>query len=427
MQKSRNQLGLATVVIIVSILFFYVMQMSPSPLLLEIKDYYQINNNDMLLNMSASIIFPFIVIACLIGAAVEAKIGTYNLFTLAAVLVIAGGLINLIAVSYALLLAGRAIFGLGFGFGVPFIGSAIMKYYKPDSREKMNTVNGLFPFVGTVISFLLAAPISKYMGGFKISLAIWAIPTIIMLIIWLLVIREKNILYHSPDEEAVPEHEEKALYGSLLHRKEIVLLCITFMCDFTCYSYIGVIVPTLFYEATSMSEAMAGIMAAIAFPAFGILGSSSGGIHIAKTGLRKPTLVAAQFGKFIGICIATFGCSHSAPLLIIGIAIFGFCNGLWMPAMYCVPMDLPGMTPTSVGAAFSLLNAFGLTLGFIAPTIGGWVTNMLMAYSGIADATANHVYGLQWSLFIFGFVNLIGAACMLIYKETGIKRSGQPS
>ena len=401
MQKSRNQLGLATVVIIVSILFFYVMQMSPSPLLLEIKDYYQINNNDMLLNMSASIIFPFIVIACLIGAAVEAKIGTYNLFTLAAVLVIAGGLINLIAVSYALLLAGRAIFGLGFGFGVPFIGSAIMKYYKPDSREKMNTVNGLFPFVGTVISFLLAAPISKYgriqdqsghLGNSDHHHADHMAaghP------------RKKTFCTIHPTKKHFPEHEEKASLRSLLHRKEIVLLCITFMCDFTCYSYIGVIVPTLFYEATSMSEAMAGIMAAIAFPAFGILGSSSGGIHIAKTGLRKPTLVAAQFGKFIGICIATFGCSHSAPLLIIGIAIFGFCNGLWMPAMYCVPMDLPGMTPTSVGAAFSLLNAFGLTLGFIAPP---WrlVTNILMAYIRIADATANHYRPVAvGSLFIF--------------------------
>lgn len=422
MQKTKSKMGFATVVIVVSILFFYVMQMSPSPLLIQIKDYYNIINNDMLLNMSASIIFPFIVLACLLGAGLVQKIGTRNLFTVAAVLVIAGGLINLIASSYTLLLIGRAIFGLGFGFGVPFIGSAIMKYYDPITREKMNTLNGMFPFMGTVICFLFAVPISNSLGGFKVSLAIWTVPIMLMVIFWVFFIKESSLPNYAETDSDEEAAEEKGLYLNLLKRKEIRLLCITFMCDFVCYSYIAVIVPTLFFEATTMSESTAGLMAAIAFPAFGILGSSTGGILLSKTGLRKPALVAGQIGKFVGICIATFGCSHSTALLIAGVSIFGFSNGLWMPAMYCVPMDLKGMTPTHVGASFALMNAFGLISGFIAPAVGGWLTNFLMSSSGIADAIANHVFGLQWSLFAFGFVNLIGAVCMMIYRETGVRR-----
>lgn len=420
MQKPKKSMGFATLIIVTSILFFYVMQMSPSPLLGQIKDYYHIVGNDMLLNMSASIIFPFIVIACLLGAGIERKIGTRNLFSLAAFLVVVGGLTNIFAASYAVLLVGRAIFGLGFGFGVPFIGSAIMKYYDPIAREKMNTLNGMFPFMGTVVCFLLAVPLGDLLGGFKMSLAVWAVPVLVMLVFWVLCIKETSLPnYADTGEEQV---QEKGLYLNLLKRKELRLLCITFMCDFVCYSYIAVIVPTLFFEATSMSESTAGLMAAIAFPAFGILGSSTGGVLLAKTGLRKPSLLLGQIGKFVGICIATYGCNTHAAILIAGVSIFGFSNGLWMPAMYCVPMDLKGMTPTHVGASFALMNSFGLISGFLAPAVGGWLTNFLMNLSGLADATASHVYGLKWSLFVFGFVNLIGAACMALYKETGVRR-----
>ena len=422
MKKTANKMGLATVIIVISILFFYVMQMSPSPLLISIKDYYSIHNNDMLLNMSASIIFPFIVLACLVGAGLEQKIGTRNLFTVSAILVVLGGATNLIASNYTILLVGRSIFGLGFGFSIPFIGSAIMKYYDPVSREKMNTLNGMYPFLGTVICFLFAVPISNAFGSFKISLAIWTVPIAVLVIIWMLLIKEKSLPNYVAEEDCGIIAAEKGLYLNLWRRKEIKLLCITFMCDFVCYSYVAVIVPTLFFEATSLSQATAGLMAAIAFPAFGIAGSSVGGVMLSKTGLRKPALVAGQIGKFVGICIATFGCGQSALILIAGISIFGFSNGIWMPAMYCVPMDLKNMNPTRVGASFSLMSACGLISGFIAPAVGGWLTNFLMGMSGIANATANHVFGLRWSLFAFGFVNIIGAICMIIYKETGIRR-----
>lgn len=422
MVKNKKAVGIVTVCIVLGILFAYAMQMSPSPILLEIRDYYAITNNDTLLNMAVSIIFLTIVIGCLIGAKVEQKIGTRNLFILSMSLILAGGLLSLAAFRYAILLVARALYGLGFGFSVQFIGSAIMKYYDPIAREKMNTLNGMFPFFGTVISFFLAAPLSKLLGGFKTSLAIWTIPVAIALILWALLTREKTLPDYTLGETPEDAEPEQHIYRNLWSRKEIRLLSITFVCDFTVYSYIAVILPTLFFEATEMSQEIAGLVAAIAFPAFGILGSSLGGVFLNKTGLRKPTLLTGQILKFFGVCIATLGCSISPAFLVGGICLFGIGNGLWMPALYCVPMDLKGMTSTLSGAAFALMTACGMTAGFLAPSIGGWLTNLLMNSSGLTDAVASHAFGLKWSLFIFGFTNVVSTLCMLFFKETGTRR-----
>lgn len=417
--KTKNTVRMATICIVLGILFCYSVQQAPAPILLEVRDHYQIMNNDMLLNMAVSSVYLTIIIGCLTGAKVEAKVGTYKLFSISMVLAVVGSFLTLAAVNYPVLLIARLIYGLGMGFSVQFIGSAIMKYYEPLAREKMNTLNGMFPFLGTVITFFLASPLSKLLGGFKSSIAVWGLPILLALLLWILTVKEKNLpdMTAGEAEEALP----KNVYGSLLKRKPILLLCITFVCDFACYAYIAVIVSTLFFEATDMSLSTANLVAAVAFPAVGIAGSGLGGILLNKTGLRKPSLLLGQILKFIGVSVCTLGASNPV-LLVGGICLFGLGNGLWMPALYCVPMDLEGMTPALSGASFSLMYAFGMVAGFISPLLGGKLTNVFMEMSGIADATASHVYGLKWSLFIFGLLNLISTVCMAIYKETGKKR-----
>ena len=415
----KNRIVLATICIILVFTFGYAMQQSPAPVLLEIQDYYGIVNNDTLLNLCVSICYLSIVISCLIGAKVEQKIGLINLFKVTMVLIITGGLASLISVNYYILLAARLVWGFGFGLGIQFIGSAIMKYYDEMAREKMNTLNGMFPFIGTVICFLIAAPLSNLLGGFKQSLAIWTIPMILAIVLWILFIRDDNLPDFSNPEEAAPEGN---VFATLWKYKAIRLLCITFVCDFTCYSYVAVVVNTLFYEATDMSLEVAGLVAAVAFPAFGIVGSGLGGILLNKTGLRKPPLVAGQAIKFIGLCLTSLGTSN--PILLVGgICLFGIGNGMWMPSLYCIPMDLEGMTPNLAGAAFAFMSAFGMTAGFFAPSIGGAITDALRASCGISDAIASHVFGLRWSLFIFGCMNIISFVCTMIFKETGKRRA----
>lgn len=396
----------------------YILQMAPSPLLGYLKEYYHIVNNDALLNLSVSIIYPMIIIASIWGGILEQKIGTGSLFIGAMLFIGIGALTNYFATNYVTFLIGRALYGIGFGLGIPFIGSAIMRWYTPKQREIMSTINGLFPFVGTVVSFSLIIPIYTLMdNSWQNALGIWGIAIVLIIVLWFLFFNEKELVIGL---EAVSlESNEKNLYKNLWKRTSIKLLCVTFVADFFCYSYIAVILPTFLMELGHMTEIEAGFWAAVAFPAVGIIGGIIGGIAITKSGRRKPSMAIGQLLKTIGISVAVLGASTSIWFTIMGIVIFAIGNSMWMPGMYTVPMELKDMNASRVGAAFALISSCGFAAGFISPIIGGWLTNILMNISGIANSSASHVFGLKWSLFFFGFINLIGFVSILRLEETG--------
>ena len=176
-----------------------------------------------------------------------------------------------------------------------------------------------------------------------------------------------------------------------------------------------------------MDEATANFWAAIAFPLFGLIGCGVGGILLRISGRRKPWLVIGQIGKLVGIAIVFVGTPISVVFSIAGASIFGFANGFWMPALYCSPMDLDDMNPTRVGAAFALLTACALSFGFIAPSVGGWLTDLFSAMPIAESIVSSHVFGLIASLMAIGLVNVIGTICMLSMPETGPKHRKQQS
>lgn len=419
-KKSLN--GLAMALIVLGVAAIYVMQWGPSPLLMTIRDHFGLTS-DVAINMVVNIVFITIFIGCMTGTTLEKRIGTVALYTLSLALVVAGAVVmGLSGDSYVGTLAGRAILGLGNGFSIPFFGSAVMKWNDEHGRETMNTANGMFPFFGAALGFIAALPLTDFFGGhWELAMAVWAAPCLIALVIWMLVIREDKLTEYT-DEEEGPQESEIEMYKNVLGRKEIVFCIIAFICDFCCFSYISTIFPVLLFEASSMSEAMAATIAAVAFPLVGLGGSFLGGVLLAKTGLRKPFLVIAQLGKTVGVCIAVLLSSVNAWFIVAGMAVFGFFNGLWMPALYCVPMDLKGMNPARAGAALALMMGIALLFGFIAPTVGGIATDMLASSAGLGDAIANHVFGLKWSLFAFGLLNMVGFLCMIRVPETGERR-----
>lgn len=408
-----KKLPLVTALAVTAIGISYILQMAPSPILGVLREGYQLGENDALLNLCVSVIYPMTIAASLLGGRLEGRMGTRRLFTWAMVFLIGGTLLNFAAVSYLLFLAGRVLFSVGFGLAIPFIGSAIMNWYGEKGRARMNTLNGMFPFIGTVISFSLMLPLTEGLGGsWKASMGVWGIPLLVILALWLLLIRERDL--PAPAAEA----EEAGIYGLLLRHRDIRLLCEVFVLDFFCYSYIVVLLPTFLAEAGGMSESQAGVWAALAFPAVGIAGGMLGGFLMSATGMRKPILAAGQLVKLAGILILTLGIDRSVWAGVAGAAVFGLGNGMWMPVMYAMPMEMEGMTPSRVGAAFAMISSCGFAAGFISPVLGGWLTTALAAVSPAADPVAQHVFGLRWSLFAFGFTNLLSFLIALLLRDT---------
>jgi len=416
--RSPNSRAVITPLILLGIWILYVQQVSPAPLLGILAEHFGIANNDMLLNMSVSIIFPAIIVASLVGAAIEHRLGLRRLFTVALGFAVVGMLTNYVASSYWVFLLGRFLYGVGFGLAIPFIGSAIMKWYEPHQREGMNTANGLFPFFGAVTGYALMVPIYVLLGSsWRNALGAWGIVLAAVMIAWVTMARDPGLARDvEPETEGLPE---RGTFFALLRRRSIRLLSVTFICDFLCYSYIATILPTYLSEIGGLSATAAGLWAALAFPAVGILGGMLGGIHMSRTGRRKPSLVAGQVLKLAGLLVASLGASVSFGAVVVGVVLFGLGNSCWMPALYNVPMDLEDMTPNRVGSAFALILAFGFAAGAVSPAIGGWLTTLLAGMSGLGDATASHIFGLKWSLFAFAFINIVGVLCMLAIRESG--------
>lgn len=409
-----KKLPLVTALAVVSIGIAYILQMAPSPILGVLREGYHLGGNDALLNLCVSIIHPMTICASLLGGRLEGRLGTRRLFTWALAFLAAGTLLNFAAGTYLLFLAGRVLFSVGFGLAIPFIGSAIMNWYGEGGRARMNTLNGMFPFIGTVISFSIMLPLTRALGGsWRVALGIWGVGLLALLALWTALVRERDL-----PAPTLGAPEERGVYGLLLRHRDIRLLCWIFVLDFFCYSYIVVLLPTFLAEAGGMGENQAGVWAALAFPAVGLAGGALGGLLMSATGMRKPILAAGQVLKLLGILVLTLGIGLSVWLGIAGAAIFGLGNGMWMPVMYAMPMEMEEMTPSRVGAAFALISSCGFAAGFVSPVLGGWLTTALAAAAPAADPVAAHVFGLKWSLFAFGFTNLLSFLISLRLRDT---------
>jgi|GEM_PF-782038 len=421
---TKSRLPLLTTLLIAGVTIGYLLQISPAPVLSFIRDEYSLFNNDAMLNMSMSIIFPILIVCAAIGTWVEQRVGTSGLYVISMSCLIVSSIMLFFISGYYMYLFSRVIFAVGFAFIFPFAGSAIMRYYTPKQREIMNTVNGVFPWVGALLAFFLLVPMTEVMGNsWRNAIGTWGVILLVVLIMWMVFINKKKI--NSYESDAVQNQSdgeiEKGIYRHLWKRREIKLLCGSFICDFFFYVYISTLLPLFLMEAAGITEASAGVMAAFAFPVVGVFGTFAGGYIASRSGKRRPIMLTGQLLKVVGVIVMVFTISFSLPLALCGVVLFTLGNSSWLPAFYMTPMDLDDMTPSRAAGAFAMMNSAGFVSASISPVLGGWLTNMFAGMSGIADPIMAHVFGLKWSFFIFGFVNLIAFFCILKLRETGPK------
>lgn len=387
---------MATGLIISIMLASSINQMSPSPILMYLGEEYGVAGNDALMNLAISIIFPTLIIGCLLGGIIEKKVGTKALMTMTGFLASLGLLINFVSYNYGIFLLGRAIYGLGFGLGIPFMGSSLMKWYSGRGREMMTTVNSLFPFAGTVLCYLFMARLYHlFSDNVRLTFGIWGILLAALTICWILFIKEPE---ETSGEESDGGDVDFAIYAELMKNKTLRLLSITFVCDFACYSYMATVLPTYLMEVGNMKEAEAALWSAIAFPAAGIVGCFSAGIVNTVLGNKRFPLIAGQLLKLAGISTMTLMGGLGPVALVVGTVLFGLGNSFWMPSFYGIPTELPGMNGSLVAASFSLCNSCGFVMGFVVPVAGGLITGLF----------ANHALGLTTSLMVFNVLNIVG-------------------
>ncbi|MDR0519023.1 MAG: MFS transporter [Clostridiales Family XIII bacterium] len=431
--------GLIAAMLLIGSLIGFAHNTSPAPFIPQMIDFFGLDSvrDQPLINASMSVIFASTVPASLFAAAIESRIGTRVLFTLAMLVTAIGVLMVFIpSDSYTLFLAGRIIYGVGFGFNIPALGSAFMKWFRPKGRQLMVTMNGVLPLLGALVSYAGLPIIGAAAGGDGGMSAGWQMGygftgfiVVVVFVVWFVGVR-KNV-----DDINIAVEEERILgadsseqgarnenpFKWAFKTNQIKCLLIAFICDFCMYMYIATIMPIWLINAGGMDEITANLWTAIAFPVFGVAGTIIGGVVMNVSGRRKPIIVLCQVIKLVGFIIACMGADSGSVWIIAGIALFGLGNGGWMPPLFLMPTEIRGSDSSKVATSYSILMSSGYIMGLISPILGGALSNGLIDASGITGETMQLAYGLKWSVFYLGLGHIVAIIASLKLKETGAK------
>ena len=401
-KQAGNKLGITTALIVIGILLMYIAQTNPSALLVEIMDDLGINMAQG--GFGISIVFLTCIVFSLLGPYIQHRIGLKNMYVLTLLVGGVGIALSLFATSYVMFLFSRAIYGAGFGLGIPFFGAAIMHWYSHRQQEAMNTINALFPFIGGIAYLALSVPLMKLFGGsWRLSLAFWGFLSIVVLMIWIVTVKNEGS-FSSESAEIAEETAEEAgiiIYFNLIRRRESLILIIAIVSDFIAYAIVAGLLPTYYELEAGYSIETANSLALI-FPGAAIPSGLFAYWHMARTGRRKGLIVFGQLIKVAGTVMFYFGGASLIGLVGIGCIGVGCC--IWFPALYLVPMELERMTPTLVGAAHALISSFGFASGLISPAIAGWMGD---------------IFSLRLAIFLSALPCMIGTIACLMIRETG--------
>jgi len=374
-----------------------VMWFVPSPLLTIIMQ--DLNIDLTLGGLGISIICLLMAVFSLTGGWLAERIGTKKAFMYGLWLMGIGAVACYLVDSYAGFFISRIVIGIGSGLCLTISGVIVMKWFPQGERPYINTINSLLPYVATVFTFTLTIPLFVVLGhSWRMVIVVWGIFLVFTALAWTIWGREGD------DFEDVPDQAKQtlgwSLYVNVWKNREVRLLSVALAGDLWSFQFLSSILPTFYTVELGMSLELSSRLTAI-FPVAGIVAGLLCGIWMSRLGLRKPFTYPLHVMIFIGTFMAI---NCTGFLRVLGIAMAGFGNAGWAPALFTMPMEFEDMNPEKVGVVFSIMLFIGYLAAFISPWLGGWLAESI---------------SIHHTIFLFSFSSLLAAVCTFLMKETG--------
>lgn len=388
--------------IIVFIVFLGIMGMNvmwfvPSPLLSII--IKELNLSLSLGGLGISIICLLIAIFSLTGGWLVERIGAKKAFMYGLWLMAAGAIYCYLVDNYTEFFISRIVVGIGSGLCLAVSGVIIMQWFPKGERPYINTINSLLPYVATVFTFTLTIPLFILLGhSWRMVIVAWGIFIAFTALIWTLWGREGTERDDAPDESG--QTRGFKLYFDMWKNREVRLLSFALAGDLWSFQFLSSILPTFYTAELGMSLELSSRLTAI-FPVAGIVAGLLCGIWMSRLGLRKPFTYPLHIMIFIGTFMAI---NYTGFLRVLGIAMAGFGNAGWAPALFTMPMEFKDMNAEKVGVVYSIMLSIGYLAAFISPWLGGWLAERI---------------SIHHTIFLFSISSLIAAVCTYLMKETG--------
>jgi len=178
---------------------------------------------------------------------------------LAVGLMIVGHLVRAFAPSFSVLIIGSAIAFAGTGIGNVLLPSIVRRYF-PDRVALLTAVYACIVGVSTAVPAALAAPLAS-LGGWRLSLGIWAVTSVVALVPWLVVVaRERRS--RVPDVADV-ESPPAALVTRLWRSRVAVSITVAFststICTYAAFAWL----PEILGDIAGSTPTEAGVLLAV--------------------------------------------------------------------------------------------------------------------------------------------------------------------
>ncbi|MGO9450231.1 MAG: CynX/NimT family MFS transporter [Candidatus Binataceae bacterium] len=341
--------------------------LAPAPMLEEITKGLNISLGDG--GLIISIIALCIGIFSILGAMVLEWLGPLRCLVLGVWLMGLGEIASGYAGTFRMLLGCRVVEGVGFGLVIAPPGSLTMQWFGAGEWPYINMINFAFGYVGLTAVFRMTPPLFAAVGSIWQSvLFYYGVGTIGVAILWTALGRERATAPAVVPASASSEVQSGSSLVEVMKMRNVLLIALGLFGGMWVFQLYTAFLPQYFRVARGMSLEQASLMTQV-LPLTGLFAAVLGGIGTGMTGLRKPFTWPVAIFPLVGCAGAVV---MSDPLMIrLSLVLVGIGAAGSLAAITTLMMELPGMTPTRVGASQGFVWAVGYFGAFVSPVLGG--------------------------------------------------------
>ena len=296
--------------------------------------------------------------------------------------------------SFSVLLLTRVSFAIGAAINLSATPGVLLRWFPTKELAIVNGANVIAQSLGVMTSMLVGPRIAGSLG-WDGALTSFGAAAIVATMLWLALGRDRG-----GAEAAAPF--ALADLGLVVRNRTILLLAAGLSGILGAFISLQSWLPTFYIEQWGYTLERAGSMTAL-MSLFGIVGALLGSTLPVRLPRRRPFLIAGGLG--VPLFAAGAIAMDLPPLLYPSIMLLGIAGWIFMPVVFTIPMELPGMNASRVGVGVALVLGAGNLAGFFVPLMVG----------ALRDQTGSFTLGLT----IAAALALVMVVCALAMPETG--------
>lgn len=303
----------------------------------------------------------------------------------------------------------RAAEGFGEAFYFPASMSLVSDYHNHRTRSRAMSFHQSSVYIGTIGGGALGGYFADRMG-WRFGFYFFGLLGVVLAMLLYKFLREpvrgQSETVQDP-ETSGPEPSVREVVAMVFRTPTALLLMAAFVgANFVAMTFLTWM-PTFLAEKFQMKLTLAGLTGTIYIQLASAIGAPCGGMladrlaHWHKGGRMMVQALGLICGS--GFVFLT-GTTKDVTFLVLWMAIFGFCKGLYDANIFASLYDV--IHPRARATAAGVINAVGWTGGAFAPTIIGWILKQ--------GGQAREVENMSKAIAFGGVIYLVVAGLLLI-------------